>query len=81
MKVAELLGPESYPAWTSLSADRQEWLRNEAAQIKMYLQRARTAEKDARDYLADLKLCDEDLGGLWCILESYEKTALRRRDV
>jgi len=72
--------PEAYPAWTQLDGETQEWLREEGAVIKMYLQRARTAEKDARDYLTELHLSDEELGGLWCILESYEKAALKRRN-
>ena len=81
MDIAELLTPETYPAWTTLDAVTQDYLRREAMHIKAYLQRARRAEKDARDYLAELKLSDEELGGIWCLLESYEKTALRRRDV
>ena len=73
--------PEAYPAWTQLDEETQEWLREKGADIKMYLQRARNAEKDARDYLAELHLTNDELGGLWCLLESYERTALNRRDV
>lgn len=76
--IKELL-PEEYPAWTSLDADTQEYLREEAAKIKMYLQRARRAEKDAQDYLVSLELSNDDLNGMWCLLESYERAALKRR--
>jgi hypothetical protein len=72
--------PESYPAWTSLDEDTQERIRNEASTIKMLLHRAFRIEQDAREYLADLNLSNEELGGLWCILESFEKTALNRRN-
>lgn len=72
--------PESYPAWTSLDEDTQERLREEGATIKMFLQRARKAEKDAKDYLAQLHLSNEELGGLWCLFESYERSALKRHD-
>jgi len=71
--------PEAYPAWTQLDADTQEWLREEGATIKMYLARARAAEKDARDYLAELHLSNDELAGIWCLLESYERAALKRR--
>lgn len=73
--------PELYPAFASLPEDRREWLRKEAMVIKSYLLKSRIAENDARDYLESLKLESEDLGGLWCLLESYEKTALRRHKV
>lgn len=73
--------PDTLPAFASLPEDRREWLRNEAMVIKAYLLKSRIAEKDAKDYLAELRLSQEDLGGLWCLLESYERTALRRQKV
>jgi hypothetical protein len=77
--VAELLGPEDYPAWTTLDAGTQERLRNEAATVKMYLHRADAAIKDAQAYMKALALSNEDLGGIWCLFESEERTALKRR--
>lgn len=73
--------PETFPAFTLLPEDRREWLRKEAMVIKAYLLKSRIAENDAKDYLAELGLSQEDLGGLWCLLESYERTALRRQKV
>jgi len=77
--VDEILNPETYPAWTGLDADAQERLREEAATVKMYLQRARKAEKDAQDYLTSLSLSQDELQGIWCLFESYERSALKRR--
>ena len=77
---ADMVLAEEWPAWTSLDEETQENLRNHAAEIKKYLNRARIAEKDARDYLTELNLSQDELLGLWTLLESYETAALKRRN-
>jgi hypothetical protein len=72
--------PESYPAWTSLSKEKQDWIRLVADAIKTHLRQSFYYEYQARCVLNDANMELEELLALNCLLESYEKAALKRQN-
>lgn len=68
----------TFPAWTSLDEDTRKCLREDADKIKWYLNMARDYERLAQDCLGNLQLDNDKTLGIWCLFESYEKTALKR---